>query len=720
MRKRVVSFAISFCTLFFITGKISAQQKKDAITEAKITALIKKMTLEEKIGMIHGNSSFTSTGVKRLGIPELTMSDGPHGVRPEHGRGWSLQNKGNDSSTYLPTGITLASTWNPKLGYSFGAVLGSEAKYRGKDVILGPGINIMRTPLNGRNFEYMSEDPYLISKMVVGYIKGVQDQGISACVKHFLANNQETKRSGINVLMSERALRELYMPGFKAAITEGNANTIMGAYNKFRGEYCTYNDYLVNRVLKGEWGFKGIMISDWGAIHTTKDALLGGADIEMGTDLDMKGDKDYNKFFFGDPALAAVKNGEVKEAVIDDKVRRILRIMFKTHMFDKRTPGEYATKAHAEVAKKVAEEGIILLKNSDNILPLKNVKSVAMIGANADRPNAFGGGSSQIRPKYEVTALAGLRKLSGGNLAISYSQGYAITRGAKADDKMIRDAAEAASKSDMAIVVGGWTHGYDYTKWSDNAYDAEGIDKPDMNMPFGQDELIKAVIKANKNTVVILYGGGPIDVSQWVNDAKAVIQVGYPGQEGGTALAEILLGKVNPSGKLTVSWPVKLEDSPAHKLGEFPGDGTDVKYNEDIYVGYRYFDTYNVKPQFAFGHGLSYTNFKYSNISTAKNHQTATVTFTLKNTGTVAGAEVAQLYVHDNHSSVKRPEKELKAFQKVFLKPGESKTITMKLNADAFKYYSETKKQWILEPGKFEVLVGTSSDAIKLKSPIIL
>lgn len=699
---------------------VSAQQQTNAITEAKITALIKKMTLEEKIGMIHGSSSFTSGGVKRLGIPELTTSDGPHGVRPEHGRDWNLKNRGDDSSTYLPTGITLASTWNPALGYAFGSVLGSEAKYRGKDVILGPGINIMRTPLNGRNFEYMSEDPYLISKMVVGYIKGVQDQGISACVKHFLANNQEIRRSGINVIMSERALREIYMPGFKAAVMEGGVNTMMGAYNKFRGEYCTYNDYLVNKVVKGEWGFKGVMMSDWGAIHTTKDALLGGADLEMGTDLDMRGKPDYNKFFFGDAALSAVKSGEIKEAVIDDKVRRILRIMFKTHMFDKRTPGSYATKAHAEIAKKVAEEGIILLKNTANILPLKNVKSVAVIGANADRSNAFGGGSSQIRPRYEVTALQGLRNLSAGNPAITYSPGYLIAPNAKADGNLIKDAVDAASKADIAIVVGGWTHGYDYNKWGDNAFDAEGVDKPNMDMPFGQDELIKAVIKANKNTIVVMYGGGPLDISQWVNDAKGIIQVGYPGQEGGTALAEILFGKINPSGKLTITWPVKLEDSPAHKFGEYPGDGTNVKYNEDIFVGYRYFDTYKVQPQFAFGHGLSYTKFQYSKIIVIPGRHMATVKFTLKNTGSVSGSEVAQLYVKDEHSSVKRPEKELKAFQKVFLKPGESKMITFKLGAEAFKYYSEGKKNWVLEPGKFTILIGGASDSIQLKGQIIL
>jgi len=720
-KRPLIYFTVCISALLTLKGaQVYAQQKTDPAAEKKITALIKKMTLAEKIGMIHGNSSFTSGGVKRLGIPELTMSDGPHGVRPEHGRGWNLLNKGDDSSTYLPTNITLASTWNPALGYAFGSVLGSEAKYRGKDVILGPGINIMRTPLNGRNFEYMSEDPYLISKMVVGYIKGVQDQGISACVKHFLANNQETRRDGINVMMSERALREIYMPGFKAAIMEGGVNTIMGAYNKFRGEYCTYNDYLVNKVLKGEWGFKGLMMSDWGAIHTTKDALLGGADLEMGTDLSMKPKPDYNKFFLGDAALKIVKSGEVKEAIIDDKVRRILRIMFKTHMFDKRTPGSYGTKAHALVAKKVAEEGIILLKNADHILPLKNIKTVAMIGANADRPNAFGGGSSQIRARYEVTALQGLQTLGGNSLNITYTPGYTIARNAVASAAQIKEAVDAASKADVAIVVGGWTHGYNYNVWADNAYDAEDTDKPDMEMPFGQNELIKAVIKANRNTIVVLYGGGPINVSQWIGDAKSVLQVGYPGQEGGTALAEILMGKINPSGKLTVTWPEKLEDSPAHKLGEYPGDGTNITYKDDIYVGYRYYDTYKVKPRFAFGHGLSYTNFKYSNISVTPSKQTALVTFEIKNTGKISGAEVAQLYVKDDHSSIKRPEKELKAFKKVFLKPGESKVVTLKLNADAFKYYNEDKKGWVLEPGKFDVLIGGAADDIELQKSVHL
>lgn len=707
----------------FLVGKPAiAQQQTDPATESKITGLLRQMTLEEKIAMIHGNSSFTSAGVSRLGIPELTMSDGPHGVRPEHGRDWSLDNKGNDSSTYLPVGITLASTWNPQLGYAFGSVLGSEAKFRGKDIILGPGINILRTPLNGRNFEYMSEDPYLVSKMVVGYIKGVQGQGISACVKHFIANNQEVKRDGINVEMSERALREIYLPGFKAAIVEGGANTVMGAYNKFRGEYCTYNDYLVNKILKGEWGFTGLMMSDWGAIHTTKAALLGGADLEMGSDIGTPPLK-FNDFYFAQPALKMVKSGEVAESVIDDKVRRILRVMFKTNMINaNRTAGAHATSEHALVAKKVAQEGIILLKNRGNILPMQKntVRSIAVIGANANRDNAMGGGSSQVRPRYEITPLEGLQSCVVNNTAIRFSQGYAIARDAKADPKMIAEAVENAKTAEYAIVFGGWTHGYDYNKWSDNAYDAEGADKPDMTMPFGQDELITAVLDANPNTIVVLFGGGALDITKWEGKAKAILQAGYPGMEGGNAIAEILFGDINPSGKLTFSWPKTLAGAPAHKIGEYPGDGTTVRYKDDIFVGYRYFDKYKVKPQFSFGHGLSYTDFKYGKLSASSANGLVTASFTVTNSGSRAGAEVVQLYVKDSKSSLVRPEKELKAFEKVVLNPGETKTLKFTLNAEAFSFFDDKEMKWVQEPGQFQIFAGSSSSDIRTKKRIKL
>lgn len=370
------------------------------------------MTLEEKVGMIHGNSSFTSAGIERLGIPELVTSDGPHGVRVEHGRDWTVDTNVDDAATYLPTGNTLAATWNTDLGYQFGAVLGSEANYRGKDVILGPGVNIIRSPLCGRNFEYLSEDPYLISKMAVGYIKGVQDQGVSACVKHYAANNEEVDRNTVDVQMSERALREIYLPAFKAAVVDGGVNTVMGSYNKFRGQYATHNEYLVKKILKGEWGFKGVLMSDWGAVHNTMEAMQNGTDLEMGTDLGMLPNPNYNKFFMADTVLALVKSGKLSEQLIDEKVRRILWVMFKTNMIDgKRQPGSFNTKEHQKVALKVAEEGIVLLKNENGILPLQknDLKSIAVIGENANRPNSMGGGSSQVKAKYEITLLQGLK-----------------------------------------------------------------------------------------------------------------------------------------------------------------------------------------------------------------------------------------------------------------------------------------------------------------------
>ncbi len=706
----------------------------DAAIEQKINALLSKMTLKEKVGMIHGNSSFTSAGVPRLGIPELVTSDGSHGVRVEHGRGWNNSQNVNDSGTYLPVGIALASTWNTALGYEYGNVLGSEAKYRGKDVILGPGINIMRSPLNGRNFEYQSEDPYLVSRMVVGYIKGVQSTGTSACVKHWMANNEEVDRGSVNVQMSDRALREIYLPGFKAAITEAGVNSIMGAYNKFRGQYCTHNEYL-NNILRKEWEFTGVMMSDWGAVHNTTEALLYGTDLEMGTDLSLRGNGQsqtgldgkpviqtvYDRFYMADSALMMVQSGKIPVAVIDEKVKRILRIMFKSSVFNKTSPGEYGSDAHIATAKKVAEESIVLLKNQDHILPLNavSIKSIALIGANADRKNSMGGGSSQVKALYEITPMQGIRNLF-PNITINVAEGYKIERNARPTEEMINEAVEAAKKSDVAIVVGGWTHGYDYNKWSDNAYDAEGTDKPDMHMPFGQDELIKAVVKANPNTIVVLIGGGAIDMSQWVGDAKGIVEAWYGGMEGGTALAEVLFGKVNPSGKLPVTFPKVLEDVPAHKLGDFPGKNGVAVYRDDIFVGYRYFDTYKVAPQFAFGHGLSYTTFAYSNMTVVPGMQTATVSLTITNTGKAAGAEVVQVYVKDEVSELKRPEKELKGFEKVFLKPGESKVVKIMLVKDAFQYYNDTKKAWVFEPGAFTIMAGSSSRDVRVTKNMVL
>ena len=707
-----------------IVSSLTAQTKFD--TAAKIKALVKQLTTEEKVKMVHASSSFTTGGVERLGIPEMVTSDGPHGVRPEHGRDWNLDNNSLDSGTYLPTGNCLAATWNPQLGYAFGAVLGSEARYRGKNIILGPGINIIRSPLNGRNFEYQSEDPFLVSKMVVGYIKGVQDQGVSACVKHYAANNQESKRFSINVHMSERALREIYLPGFKAAVEVAKVNTVMGSYNKFRGQWASQNNYLLNQVLKKEWNFKGFVMSDWDAVHNTEEAYWNGLDLEMGTDLGMLPNPNYNKFYFGDKLLALLKAGKLSEHILDDKVSRILYVMFKTGMIDgKLKTGDYNTKAHQQTAATIAEEGIVLLKNESNILPLNknNIRSIAVIGFNAARKQSMGGGSSQVRAFYEVTALDGIKNIAGGNIKVEYAQGYEIKRGGGANQQMIDEAVALAKRSDVVVYVGGSTHGYRYDVWGDNAYDAEDVDKPNMDMPFGQNELLDQLIKANPKTVVALLGGGAIDMTKWINKTPAILQNWYAGMEGGNALARILFGTVNPSGKLPMTFPKKLEDNPSFVLGEYPGDtakSLQVHYNDDIYVGYRYYDTYKVTPQFAFGHGLSYTNFEYSNLKLTAVGKNVTATFTIKNTGKIAGAEVAQLYVHEQNAALPRPEKELKGFEKVKLAAGEQKTISIKLDEAAFQYFDDVKNEWVMDKASFDILVGSASDNIKLRNTIKL
>jgi beta-glucosidase len=710
------------CCFFLSVFFISFGQTSDHY-DAKIDELVRKMTLEEKINMIHASSSFTSAGVSRLSIPELIMSDGPHGVRPEHGRDWNLDNNMADSGTYLPTGVCLAATWNPRLGYAFGSVLGSEANYRGKDVILGPGINIIRTPLNGRNFEYQSEDPFLVSRLVVGYIRGVQDQGISACVKHYIANNQEVKRNTINVEMSERALREIYLPGFKAAVQEAGVNTIMPSYNKFRGQWAAQNNYLLNQVLKKEWGFQGVTISDWGAVHSTMQAIWNGMDLEMGTDLSMLPNPDYRKFFFGDTLIALVRQKKIPEYLIDEKVKRILYVMLKTNMLDgKRKKGEYNKKEHHETAMKIAEEGIVLLKNQSKFLPLdKNtIKTIAVIGFNAERKQSMGGGSSQVRAFYEITALQGIKNIAGSNIAVNYAKGYNIARGAASDKNLIAEAVAIAAKADVVIYVGGWTHGYNYSVWSDNAYDAEDTDKPDMMMPFGQDELLKAVLKANPKIIVVLMGGGAIDMRQWIDDVPAILQLWYPGMEGGNALAKIIFGEINPSGKLPMTFPKKLEDHGSHALGQYPGDGSNVHYFDDIYVGYRYYDSYNIEPQFAFGHGLSYTSFSYSNLKLNGNNKKLVVSFDLKNTGIKAGAEVAQVYVSQSNASLPRPAKELKGFQKIFLQPGESKTVTINLDESSFQYFNDVLNKWVFEKDSFTIFVGSSSRDTRLNGKINL
>lgn len=726
--KQIVFAVLLLATITVLPGcqqGENTQAINEADIETRIDALMKELTLQEKITMIHASSAFTSGGVERLNIPELVMSDGPHGVRHEHGRDWAKDENVLDSSTYLPVGTALAATWNTDLGYKFGDVLGSEAQFRGKDVILGPGLNIIRSPLNGRNFEYLTEDPYLNSRMVVGYIKGVQQHGVAASAKHYIANSLEFDREYVNVEMSDRALREIYLPGFKAAVQEGEALTVMAAYNKFRGVYCAHSTYLLDDILKEEYGFEGLVVSDWAAVKNTMEAVQAGIDIEMGTDLTMFADTlDYRNFFLGDTLLTLVENGTVDEALIDKKVRRILRVMFRLGKFDDvEYKGEYNTKAHQQIAREIADEAIVLLKNEDNILPLKKgeIKKIAVIGVNATRKQAGGGGSSQVKAFYEITPLQGLKNLLGDEVQVEYAPGYEITRDGKVNEQLIKEAAALAKSADAVIYIGGLIHGYT-DEWNDNAFDAEVVDKPDMYLPFGQDKLINTLLVDQPNMVVVLVDGGPVDMRNWESKTKGIVQAWYAGMEGGNALADILFGNVNPSGKLPMTFPAKLEDSPAHSVASYPNkENMLIDHKEDIFVGYRYFDTYNVEPAFAFGHGLSYTTFGYSDLAVTKEGKDKVIVkVTITNHGEMAGKEVAQFYVTDQLSALKRPVKELKAFEKVALKPGESKTIEVELGAGAFSYYDDTKSEWVLEPGKFIINVGSSSSDIRLTTDVEL
>ncbi len=557
-------------------------------------------------------------------------------------------------------------------------------------------------------------------------MKGVQDQGVAASAKHYIANSLEYDRRNVDVVMDERTFREIYLPGFKAAVQEGGVLTVMGAYNKFRGEWCSQSPFLLDEVLKGELGFEGLVMSDWNAVRGTIEAVQSGLDLEMGTDLSQE-KPDYGAFFLGDAVVDLVENGTVDEELVDRKVRRVLKVMEAIHMFSGDRPaGAYNTPEHQAVARKVADESIVLLKN-DGVLPFERggIKKLAVVGANADRKHGGGGGSSQVKATYEITALEGIRKLLGDAVEVTYAPGYTVplndqaAREAVADPAAIRQAADAAAAADATVYVGGLIHGYT-DDWNDNAYDAEVLDKPDMMLPFGQDELIQAVLAANPNTVIVLQSGGPVDMRAWTGDAAAIIQAWYGGMEGGNALAAVLFGDVNPSGKLPMTFPAKLEDSPAHALASYPDENLLIDHKEGLYVGYRYFDSHDVEPAFAFGHGLSYTTFEYSDLSVTAGDAGVEVGLRLTNTGPVAGSEVVQVYVSDEASSLPRPARELKAFDRVELAPGESAELTFVLDDDAFSYYDPAKPGWVLEPGKFTIHAGSSSRDLRVSGQVDL
>ncbi|MDR2950098.1 MAG: glycoside hydrolase family 3 C-terminal domain-containing protein [Prevotella sp.] len=698
--------------------------------EQRVEDALSRMTLEEKVAMCHAQSKFSSAGVPRLGIPENWATDGPHGIRPEvlwdewDQAGWT-----NDSCIAFPALTCLAATWDKDLSALYGKSIGEEARYRNKNILLGPGVNIYRTPLNGRNFEYMGEDPFLASKMVVPYIQGVQANGVAACVKHYALNNQEIDRHTVNVNVDDRTLYEIYLPAFKAAVQEGKAWAIMGAYNRYKGEWACHNQYLLNDILRGEWGFDGVVVSDWGGVNNTKQAIYNGLDMEFGswTDgLSEGASNAYDNYYLANPFLKLLYSGEVKVEEVDKKVRNILRLAFRTTMNTKRPWGSFGTPEHAAAGRKIAEGGIVLLKNNNNVLPidLNKTKKILVVGENAIKPMTVGGGSSSLKAKYEIAPLDGIMKRMGTQAEITYARGYVgdptseyngvklkrDLHDSRSAAELIGEATKLAKDADVVIFIGGLN--------KSDGQDSEGNDRKALNLSYGQDNVIAELAKANKNLIVVNISGNAIAMP-WINDVPAIVQSWYNGTESGTALASILAGDANPSGKLPFTFPVKLDDNGAHKLGDYPGLNKEATYHESIFVGYRWIDKEKIKPLFPFGHGLSYTTFEYGKASADNKEMTADgkISFyvSVKNTGNREGAEVVQLYISDLKSSLPRPVKELKGFEKVNLKPGEEKTVTFTIDKTALSFFDDKKHDWVAESGDFEALIGVSATDIKSK-----
>ena len=703
--------------------------------EERIEDALKRMTLEEKVSICHAHGKFYSGGVPRLGIPGLWMSDGPHGVRAEmdwntwRDAGWSI-----DRCTAFPALTCLAATWNPSLAEKYGRAIGEEAAYRGKNVLLGPGVNICRTPLCGRNFEYMGEDPLLSSKMCVPYIQGLQSNGVAACVKHYALNNQEVGRWTINVECSERALREIYLPAFHAAVTEGGAWSLMGSYNKIRGTHASHNSYTLQTILKEEWGWDGAVVSDWDATHNAREAALNGLDIEMGTshrpDKRIGGNQfKWSDCYLGDDLLEAVRSGAVAESVVDEKARRVLRLIFRTAYSGNTRHGNMDYAAHSAIAHEIGSEGVVLLKNSkakgSPLLPLGDMKGkkILVVGDNAIRRLTEGGGSSELKVDHETSVLEALRTTFGAD-NITFAQGYLPGRTDysvehKVDQSVIdslrNEAAEAASRADLVIFVGGLN--------KNKHQDCEDSDRTTYDLSFGQPELIEALAKANPRLVCILISGNAVAMP-WADKVPAILFTSYLGSESGTVLCDILTGNVNPSGRLPFSIPMQLSDNGAHSFGESSYPGVDGKetYQEDILVGYRWLDTKHIRPRYAFGYGLSYTTFQYGKMSVSQPAKDKViVTVPVKNTGKTAGSEVVQLYIGEDHPSVIRPVKELKAFRKIHLQSGEEAVVTFELQPSTqFAFYDEASKSWRTNPGTYTLSIGSSSANIHQKQKVKL
>ncbi len=725
---------LALTVVLVATIQIQAQQKPiyldpKAPMEERIGDALGRMTLEEKIAMVHAQSKFSSPGVPSLGIPDNWMTDGPHGIRAEvlwdewNTAGWT-----NDACIAFPALTCLAATWNEDMAALYGKSIGEEARYRNKNVLLGPGVNIYRTPLNGRNFEYMGEDPLLASRMVVPYVKGVQANGVAACVKHFALNNQEIRRHEVNVNVDDRTLYEIYLPAFKAAVQEGGAWAIMGSYNRYKGQWACQNQYLLNDILRTEWGFDGVVISDWGGVNDTMQAIYNGLDMEFGTwtdGLNFGQSNAYDNYYLADPFLKLIRSGEVKEAEVDRKVRNILRLAFRTTMNPERPFGSFATEAHGDAGRKIAQEGIVLLKNTANVLPvdLKHTNKIAVIGENAIKVMTVGGGSSSLKVKYEVSPLAGIQSRVGDEAEVVYARGYVGDQLAGQDglstgeniadnrtpEELIVEACKVAAEADYVIFIGGLN--------KNPGQDCEGDDRASLGLPYGQDKLIDELAKVNKNLAVVIISGNAVAMP-WVDRVPSIVQGWYLGSEAGNALASILVGDVNPSGKLPFTFPVRLQDSAAHSVGEYPG-GEEETYNEGIFVGYRWVDKQKTKPLFSFGHGLSYTTFEYGKVTADKKEMTQDGKMTfhvkVKNTGSREGAEVVQLYIRDVRSSLPRPVKELKSFHKVRLAPGEEKEVAFTIDRTALAFFDDAKHEWVAEPGDFEAIIGASSTDLRGK-----
>lgn len=744
MKHLIISCALSLVTLTTAQAQqqLPAYLDNSKSIEQRIDDALSRMTLQEKIRIIHAQSKFSSAGIPRLGFPDFWTDDGPHGVRPDVlWDEWEQAGQTNDSCVAFPALTCLAASWNPQMSRIYGEALGEEALYRGKDMILGPGVNIYRTPLNGRNFEYMGEDPYLASIMVVPYIQGLQSKGVSACVKHYCLNNDEEFRHQVNVIVSDRALHEIYLPAFKAAVEKGKTWGIMGAYNLYKNEHNCHNQYTLNKILKGDWKYDGVVVSDWGGCHDTDQAVKNGLDMEFGSwtnGLSAGASNAYDNYYLATPYIKGIKEGKYSTKELDDKVRRVLRLFYRTTMNPNRGHGSLCSESHYATAKKVAEEGIVLLQNKNQVLPIntQKAKRVLVVGENAIKMMTVGGGSSSLKVQREISPLDGLRARLGNNAVVDYARGYVgdvtgnyngVTTGQNLEDKrsadeLIAEAVKKAKDADYVVMFGGLN--------KSDFQDCEGHDRHELGLPYQQDKLIEALAKANKNFIYVNISGNAVAMP-WKDKVPAIVQGWFIGSEAGEALASVLTGDATPSGKLPFTWVSSLKEVGAHALNTYPGtwrkdggpqtDGNiiDEEYKEGIYVGYRWTDKEKIHPTFAFGHGLSYTQFAISNLRTDKKSMTQegnmTFTVNVKNIGKRAGAEIVQLYIHDVKASVDRPYKELKGFQKVYLQPGESKDVSITIDNSALSFYDENTSAWKSEPGMFEALVGNASDNLKLK-----